>query len=579
MKIAKQKRDWHELISQPVYDRMKENKDVYIPMRDGVRLASDIYYPDAKGKFPALIAFQAFGKDHEELALKFPPQARPSQLWDGGLEGGDTRYLVARGYGHVVVDARGTGGSEGEYYGVMGSGAGGEGRDIHDVVEWIAKQRWCDGKVGMVGISYLAAMQVLGAGEQPPHLKAIFPEGGHYDMYEMCYQGGIMWMMPRAFIDGRGGDSGIVANRRKSFMMEQLPKDELKRRIRERLMDPDIRNFPTFDQILKYPEWSPMWLDFILNPCDGPFYSNAKPSNNFDKIKIPVHIGAQWGRGWVVDGTINGFLALKGPKKLVLRSAPPLQERPFHQFHDEIVRWYDHWLKGKDTGVMDGPPIKVFVHGINEWHYENEWPLARTKWTKFYLRTRNRLLTEPEPFAAAVVPPDGFYQAPLTVTSNVSSLRYRTPAFLENTEVTGPCALYLHATIDSDDTNWIVRICDVDPQGDRVPMTTGWLKASHKKLDAAKSTPWAPHHPHTRSVPIVPGKMVEYAIKIYPFSNVFKKGHSIELEIRSIESEFEVGPGMPPESGHLNSGRATTHKIFRDKIHPSHLVLPVIPAR
>ena len=95
-----------------------------------------------------------------------------------------------------------------------------------------------------------------------------------------------------------------------------------------------------------------------------------------------------------------------------------MQERPFHQFHDEIVRWYDHWLKGKDTGIMDGkvPPIKIFVHGINEWHYENEWPLARTKWTKFYLRSRNRLLSEPEPFEADAVPPDGFYQAPLTVT-------------------------------------------------------------------------------------------------------------------------------------------------------------------
>jgi len=576
--MVKQKPDWHELISQPVYDKMKENKDVFIPMRDGVRLGSDIYYPDAKGKFPALVAFQAFGKNHEELALTFPPQARPSQLWDGGLEGGDTRYLVARGYGHVIVDARGTGDSQGEYYGVMGSGNGGEGKDIHDVIEWIAKQSWCDGNIGMVGISYLAAMQVLGAGEQPPHLKAIFPEGGHYDMYEMCYQAGIMWMMPRAFMEGRGGDSGIVANKRKSFMMEQLSKDELKRRIQERLTDPDVKNFPTYDQILKYPEWSPMWLDFILNPCDGPFYSKGKPSRRFDKIKIPVHIGAQWGRGWVVDGTINGFLALKGPKKLVLRSAPPMQERPFHQFHDEIVRWYDHWLKGKDTGVMDGPPIKLFVHGVNEWHYENEWPLARTKWTKFYLRTRNRLLTEPEPFDADVVPPDGFYQAPLTVTSTVSSLRYRSPAFLENMEVTGPCALYLHATIDTDDTNWIVRLCDVDPQGNRVPLTTGWLKASHKEIDAAKSAPWAPHHPHTRSVPIVPGKMVEYAIKVYPFSNVFRKGHSIELEIRSIESELEVEPGMPPESGHLNSGRATTHKIFRDKVHPSHLVLPIIPA-
>ena len=576
--MAKVEKDWHEFISQPTYDKTKELKDIFIPMRDGVKLACDIYYPDADGKFPALIAFQAFGKNHEDLQFRFPPQARPSQLWDGGLEGGNTSYLVARGYGHVVVDARGTGDSEGDYYGVMGSGRGGEGRDIYDVIEWIAQQPWCDGNVGMIGISYLAAMQVLAAGEHPPHLRAIFPEGGHFDMYEMCYQGGIMWMMPRAFMEGRGGDSGIVLKKRMSFMKQTLSKQEFDRRIQERLNDPDIKAYPTFHQILKYPEFSPLWLDFVLNPCDGPFYTKAKPANNFDKIKIPVHMGCQWGRGWVVDGTISGFLSLKGPKKLVLRSAPPMQERPFHQFHDEIVRWYDHWLKGIDSGIMDEPPIKLFVHGINEWRFENEWPLSRTKWTKFYLRTRHRLLPEPEPFDTEVVPPDGFYQAPLTVTNTVGSVKYRTPALRENTEITGPCALYLHASIDTDDTNWLVRICDIDPHNNRSVVTTGWLKASLREIDNAASQPWAPHHPYMRSIPVPPGRIVEYPIKVYPFSNVFKKGHSIELEVRSVESESDVDPGMPPEGGHLNSGRATTHKIFRDKAHPSYLLLPVIPA-
>jgi putative CocE/NonD family hydrolase len=148
---------------------------------------------------------------------------------------------------------------------------------------------------------------------------------------------------------------------------------------------------------------------------------------------------------------------------------------------------------------------------------------------------------------------------------------------LEDTEVTGPCALYLYATIDTDDTQWIVRIFDVDPQGNKFQLTTGWLKASHNELDESKSKPWAPHHPHTRSVPIKIGEMNKYAIKVFPMSNVFKKGHSIELEIRSIETAGDVDPGMPPESGHLDSGRATTHKIYRDKDHQSYLLLPIIP--
>jgi hypothetical protein len=254
-----------------------------------------------------------------------------------------------------------------------------------------------------------------------------------------------------------------------------------------------------------------------------------------------------------------------------------MQERPFHEFHDEIVRWYDHWLKGIDTGVMNEPPIKIFVHGINEWRYENEWPLARTEWKKFYLRSRHRLLTDPEPFDTDSVPPDGFYQAPLTVTNTVSSISYRTPDLLEDTEVTGPCALSLHATIDTEDTNWIVRLYDVDPLGKKFQVTTGWLKASHREVDENQSSPWAPHHPHTRSVPVTPGEMCEYAIKVFPMSNVFRKGHSMELEIRSIETPGDPEPGMPPEGDHLNSGRATTHKIYRDKHHQSCLLLPTIP--
>ena len=575
--MAKAGKDWRERISQPLYDSMLELKDVFVHMRDGVKLACDIFYPDAEGRYPALIAFQPFGKKHEDLQFSFPPQARPSQLWDGTLEGGNTEYLVARGYAHVIVDARGTGDSEGEYYGVMGSAKGGEGRDIYDVVEWVAQQPWCDGKVGMIGISYLGAMQVLGAGERPPHLKAIFPEGGHYDMYEMCYQGGIMWMMPRAFMEGRGGDGGIVLTKGVSYMRQTLSKEQFERRIAERLNDPDIKTYPTFHQILKYPDFAPLWLDFLLNPCNGPFYAQHKPANNFEKIDIPVHIGAQWGRGWVIDGTINGFLELKGPKKLVLRPPPPMQERPFHQFHDEIIRWYDHWLKGNDTGMMDEASIRLFVCGINEWRDENEWPLARTKWTKLYLRSHNRLLPEPERFEVDVVPPDGFYQAPLTVTGNVASLIYRTPAMPEDAEVTGPCALYLTASIDTDDTNWIIRVSDIDPHGEKVAVTTGWLKASLRELDERLSEPWAPHHPCTRQEAVPLGEKIEYAIKIYPFSNVFKKGHSLELEIRSVEAESDVDLTMPPEGGHLNSGRATTHKIFRDKTHRSHILLPIIP--
>ncbi len=146
--------------------------------------------------------------------------------------------------------------------------------------------------------------------------------------------------------------------------------------------------------------------------------------------------------------------------------------------------------------------------------------------------------------------------------------------------MTGPAALYLYASIDTEDTNFIVKLYDVDPHGGRAQMATGWLKASHRELDEKKSKPWRPHHPHTSSVPVTPGEMYQYAIRIYSFSNVFKAGHQIELELASQEPFTDPAMALlPPDSFHLPSGRSTTHKIYRDRNHPSHLILPVIPKK
>ena len=569
--------DWHKLISQPKYG-IKKEKDIYISMRDGVRLAADVYRPDAEGKFPALLALSPYGKELQELVLSFPPQALPSNLWDGCIEAGDISYIVPRGYAHVIADLRGTGHSEGEYAGLSGIGRNEEGRDGYDLVEWIAQQPWCDGNVGMVGISYYAVMQIQTAAEQPPHLKAVFPYGGAYDIYRLNYHGGIFWLMLRAAIDGRGGDSGFAVKNVVSAMMKKLTKEEFERRVEERLNDPDVRNYPNFYHMLKYSQRSPVFLDLLLNPYDGPFYWEGEASTKFDKVEVPVYTGINWGRAWFVDDTINCYLGVKGPKKLLMMPFPPMVERPFHELHDLIIRWYDHWLKGIDTGVMDEPPIKIFVEGIRQWRYEEEWPLARTKWTEFYLRPRGRLSMESEPLDTDIVPPDGFYQAPPTVTNVVQSIKYTSPPMLEDMEVTGPIALYLYASIDTDDTNWMVKVRDVDPSGTKIEVSTGWLKASHRELDESRSTPWRPFHPHTRSEPVAPGKIYQYAIPIGAISNVFRAGHCIELEIRSIESAGDPTLVLlAPDSFHLNSSRATTHKIYRDKNHQSRLLLPVIP--
>lgn len=555
-------------------------KDVRIPMRDGVEIAADIYLPERVDKVPALLALSPYGKELQAQALTLPPQARPSVLWNGAIEAGDIRAVTDRGYAHIIADVRGTGGSGGELCGNYDSGGHGEGKDVYDIVEWMATQPWCDGNVGMIGISYFATVQILGAAEQPPHLKAIFVNGGHFDLYELCYHGGIMWMMPRASREGRGGDSGVAVRNVTSKSSKVMSPEQFQQRVQERLNDPDIAHWSDFVHLLHYPNRHELWMDYLLNPLDGPFWQEGHCLDVAHKVKIPAYFQVKWGRGWTVDGTIECFNRVGGVKKLDIQALPPMQERPFHESHAEMFRWYDYWLKGIENGIVDEPAVQLFVEGARQWRKEQQWPLPCTEWTDYYLRPRHKLSLSPEPLPAQHAHPDGFYQAPATVTSTTESVKWQSGEFLQDTEMTGPAALYVHMSIDTDDTNLIAKLYDVSPDGKRTQVTSGYLKASHRELDADKSKPWQPHHPHTRAEPVPPGEVIEYAVRMYPFSQLFRAGHRIELELSCNESIDEANAKLlPPDSYHLPSGRATAHKIYRDAAHRSRLVLPVIPAK
>lgn len=564
------KADWHELISQPKY-AIKEEKNVYVAIRDGVHLAVDIYRPDARGKFPALLAMSPYGKEIQELPL--PPQASSGPLWDGCIEAGDSKYIVPRGYAHIVADIRGTGYSEGEYVGFFSRQ---EAQDGYDLVEWIAEQPWCDGNVGMMGMSYFGGIQPWVATEQPPHLKAIFPVGAWTDTYRhFMYHGGVLWAFFYGLWDGRGGDSGYAMKNVVSAMAKNLPREEFEHRLQEALNNPDIQKFSNFYHLLKYPQKNPLFVDILLNPCDGPFYRERSSIYDLEKINIPVYAIGAWVRSWWADGALGLYNGASSPDKKVTIDPSGTFARPWVSYHDEAIRWFDHWLKGIDTGIMDEPPIKLYVKGINQWRYEHEWPLARTQPTKFHLRSFGGLSPEPEMYMDE---PDSFMQPPLYMSYEVKSIKYQSSPLSQDMEVTGPVALYLHASIDQDDTNWIVKLSDVDEQERQSELlATGYLKASHRATDEGRSTPGQPYHPHTTSEPVVPGQIYEYAIGLTPISNVFKAGHRIKLEIQSLEySEPERGV-QPPLNIHLCSSRTTLHNIYRDKEHQSHLLLPVIP--
>ncbi|MFB7641557.1 CocE/NonD family hydrolase [Peribacillus butanolivorans] len=553
-------------------------KDVRIKMRDGVHIAADIYRPEGTEKVPALLALSPYGKELQAQALTLPPQARPSHLWNGAIEAGDIREVVSRGYAHIIADIRGTGGSEGQMCGNYNSGGHGDGKDIYDIVEWMAEQDWCDGNIGMIGISYFASVQILGAAEQPPHLKAIFANGGHFDLYELCYHGGIMWLMPRASREGRGGDSGNAFNNVASKSSKVFTPGELKEKTQERLNDPDIAHWSDLVHLLHYQDRHELWIDYLLNPLDGPFWQKDSALAVADKVEIPTYFQAKWGRGWNVEGTIECFHKVSGIKKLDVQALPPMLERPFHESHDEMFRWYDYWLKGINNGIMDEPTVQFSVEGSYKWRKEDHWPLPYEEKKEFYLRPRHKISEKPEPLTSEYAHPDGFYQAPLTVTTTSETIKWTSDKFLESAEMTGTGALYIHVEIDTDDTNFIAKLYEVDPGGKRTLMTSGYLKASHRELNEEKSTYGEPWHPHNRVVPVPPGEIIEYAIRLYPFSFLIKPGHRIELELACNEPlDGEDAKLLPPDSYHLPCGRATAHKIYRDAEHPSRLVLPVIP--
>ncbi len=552
--------------------RVKPKETIMVPMRDGVRLAVDVYLPDAEGKFPALLAMSGYGKDLQALPLMPQPHIGPdgqplSLVWDGTIEAGNTKTIVGRGYVHIIADIRGCGDSEGEHVGMFDQN---EARDGYDLIEWIARQPWCDGNVGLVGISYYACIQIIIAAEQPPHLKAIFPWEVFYDLYrQVATDEGVINPMIYRLFSGRGMDAGpthgagYAPKNVVSATIKNTPPKELEKLWQERLKDPDLMKYSIYWSCLRYPTKSPLFADFLFNPNDGPFYWERTQYTKIDKIKVPVHVGGPfvdlWAKGgWYIYNRLNV------PKKMIMG---PGDERPWYQTHDVVLRWFDYWLKGIDNGIMDEPPIKIFTSGINQWRTENEFPLARTRWTKYYLRCRERLMEEAPVFDEG---PDCFVQQPLDETSEINSIKYATGAFTEDFELTGPMALTLYASIDQKDTNWQIKILDVDEYGaKRSMLAEDWLKASHRAVDESKSEPWWPWHPHTENVPVPPGEICEYRIGIAPKSHVFRAGHHIELQIASMDN---VPGGL-----HICSSQTTLHKVYHNPDYPSYLLLPVIP--
>jgi predicted acyl esterase len=559
--------------SEPTYS-VKVEKDIMVAMRDGVRLAIDVYRPDTEGeKFPALLAFGFWGKDAQEaigwLADK-PQQYYYSPFWDGNMEAMNYNFTVPRGYIHVIPDPRGIGNSEGN--GTFSPW------DVYDTIEWVAAQPWCSGKVGMMGPSSYSVFQIHAGLMKPPHLVALHPDenpAGSGDYFKGVYD----LLIYHIFMGRHGNDGAFPAP---NYDFTPLPpsflnRPDIKARLEEALNHPDIKYNSKWYSYLKYPRKFPIFFDNLLSS----FHPRPEPDNfidadlhpsGLDRITLPIYQGAPWITRFYIFATLDVWEKTGTPKKnnKLILYPPNFPDRPYVEYHDELVRWYDFWLKGIDTGILDEPPIKMFVMGINKWRFEKEWPLARTEWTKFYLQPKGGLSTQ----VPAPAEPESFTQPAPYMDARVYCLRYSTGPLDEEMEVTGPLALHLHASIDIDDTNWMADLVDIDAQGNRQLVSAGYLKAAYRAIDETKSKPFQPVHLRQDPVPVVPGKIMEYAIAMMPTSNVFQKGHSIELIIRNQDDLLSrLGTwGVY----HLPFMRTVKHTIHFGE---SHLLLPVIPAR
>jgi predicted acyl esterase len=541
-------------------------REVSITMRDGVKIGAAIYAPSGSGRYPALLAASPYRYDNNDLP------ASPQFLW---RETGPIDFYVEQGYAYVHMDVRGSGKSGGAFE-FLGPN---EQRDLYEVIEWIAKQPWSNGKVGGIGQSYYCMSQWLMGAVAPPSLACLGAYDGLNDPYrQSCYQGGI----PGEFFGGYWWTQNRIINR-----------------------------FPA-NGASPCEQMTDLGMLFAQHPTYDSFWRERCAWERLENMQVPIYSIAVWGKlDLHTRGNLDAYRKVKGPKKLRVSGAvnawAAAHEFSSAEFHQKVLLpFYDHYLKGKETEYAARPPVEYFVRGANAFRTADTWPPAGLAVEKWHLQQGpSGSVTSLNdgalaPGAAQGEASTGYgYPNPGWVSGVVGFgptgpsggfdpvrrvLTFTSAPLDRDLELTGSPKLVLHASSTRTDTDFFVKLAEQLPQApeDRakglnpasVLVSKGWLRASHRALDRARSTEMEPYHLHTKPEPITPGQVYKFEISLEPSAYRFKKGNRIRLEIVNGDS---------PVTDIIWTHLYTPNKIGTDTIHhsaqhPSALLMPV-PSR
>jgi putative CocE/NonD family hydrolase len=428
-----------------------------------------------------------------------------------------------------------------------------EARDYYDAIEWAAAQRWSTGKVGLAGVSYYAVTQWNVASLQPPHLTAMMPWAGFGDAYrDGMFEGGI-------FNKGHLGDWWL------DVMGKQL------------LEHTRADNVGAFNENLLY--------EYMTHYLDGPWWNTVKANAQVDKIAVPFYSAGNW-NGWSnrhLRGNIEVYArAASKNKKLQVHIGSPTTYFYREEGRIDQLRWFDYWLKGIPTGIMDEPPVKLCVRtSLTEcrWRFENEWPIARTRYTKYYLTAqaaggavKDALQDLTLSVGAPAQPAQLTYDAgPASYgrgTRGQPALAFTTDPLAEDMEITGHINLVLWVSSDTDDMDVFAYLRKVMPDGSVDTVVNGMLKVSHRKLDPALSTPYRPYHTHDEEQKLKPGEVVPIQVEIWPTSMVFQKGTRIRIDVMPHDGARYFG------AYHLKN-----NTVYVGGDRASYVLLPIVPAK